>query len=121
MAKRSASKVQTGLFDTKNRWVEVTNRRRADAGESRIHDASYRMTKQVAASGTDEARLANAGWLPLDGSEQVIVGDLSILTDGATVRVGGTVGENKDGLAEEHHGHRLGAQFSLAQAKASRE
>ena len=37
---------------------------------------------EPAAGGRDEVP-----WTPIDGSEQVILGDLSILTDGAPVRV----------------------------------
>jgi HlyD family secretion protein len=47
-------------------WIEVTNRRVAGAG---------------AASSAGEP------WTPIDGTEQVILGDLSILTDGSSVNV----------------------------------
>jgi hypothetical protein len=56
------TEVETGVSD--GQWIEVTNRRVA-----------------AAASGGDPP------WTPIDGSEQVILGDLSILTDGAPVRV----------------------------------
>jgi multidrug efflux pump subunit AcrA (membrane-fusion protein) len=54
------TEVQTGVSD--GEWVEVTNRR-------------------LAASSDDD------GWAPIDGSEEVILGDLSVLTDNAPVRV----------------------------------
>jgi HlyD family secretion protein len=79
--------VQTGLSDTKNKWVEVTNRRRVRATDLGLHKASYPAT--VAPAATDEVRLAEPGWVPFDGSEEVILGDLSILTDGERVRVTG--------------------------------
>jgi multidrug efflux pump subunit AcrA (membrane-fusion protein) len=57
------TEVETGVSD--GQWIEVTSRRApaADTGQ------------------------ADAPWTPIDGSEQVILGDLSILTDGAPVRV----------------------------------
>src|SRR5262249_26295689 len=54
------TEIETGISD--GEWVEVTNRR-------------------VAASGDD------GSWTPIDGSEQVVLGDLSILNDGTPVRV----------------------------------
>ena len=44
-------------------WIEVTNRRLLGGADGQEH------------------------WAPVDGSEQVILGDLSILTEGAEVRV----------------------------------
>jgi hypothetical protein len=58
------TELETGVSD--GSWVEVTNRRVPDPPEE---------------SGGESA------WTPIDGSEQVILGDLSILTDGASVRV----------------------------------
>lgn len=55
------TEVQTGVSDGK--WVEVT---------------SHQLGQQIAASDP---------WAPIDGSEQVIVGDLSILTEGAEVKL----------------------------------
>jgi multidrug efflux pump subunit AcrA (membrane-fusion protein) len=58
------TEVQTGISD--GDWVEVTNRQEAPKGP-----------------GEDS-------WVPINGSEQVIVGDLSLLTEGAPVqRAGG--------------------------------
>jgi multidrug efflux pump subunit AcrA (membrane-fusion protein) len=54
--------IQTGVGD--GRWFEVTNQRRA-AREGESDDSS---------------------WTPIDGSEQVIVGDLSLLSEGAAVQ-----------------------------------
>ena len=48
------------------RWIEVTNRRIA---------------------GSDTASTAVEPWTPIDGTEQVILGDLSILADGGSVKV----------------------------------
>jgi HlyD family secretion protein len=58
------TEVETGVTD--GSWVEVTNRR------------------VPAAEGGPAGEVP---WTPIDGSEQVILGDLSILTDGALVRV----------------------------------
>lgn len=55
--------VQTGVDD--GRWFEVINQRRA-ARERESNDSS---------------------WTPIDGSEQVIVGDLSLLSEGAAVQI----------------------------------
>jgi multidrug efflux pump subunit AcrA (membrane-fusion protein) len=57
------TEVQTGVTD--GQWIEVTNRR-VKASES--------------PTGVDP-------WVPFDGSEQVVVGDLSILADGTEVKV----------------------------------
>lgn len=54
--------VETGITD--GEWVEVTNRRDDSAA---VDDAG--------------------GWVPIDGSEQVILGDLSIINDGSPVKV----------------------------------
>ncbi len=57
------TEIETGVSDGK--WIEVTNRRVAD---SRTGQAAKR------------------SWTAIDGSEQVILGDLSILTEGAPVQ-----------------------------------
>ena len=59
------TEVQTGVSD--GEWIEVTNRRPA---------------------GDAEAPGDAARWTPIDGSEKVILGDLSLLTDGAPVEAG---------------------------------
>ncbi len=56
--------VQRGVSD--DEWIEVT-KRRLPAPQGRV--------------------AAKIPWTPVDGSEEVIVGDTSILTDGAPVRV----------------------------------
>jgi hypothetical protein len=59
------TEVQTGASD--GEWIEVINRRAAPS-----------------------EGMANGGnsWVPVDGTEQVILGDLSLVTDGAPVEVG---------------------------------
>jgi multidrug efflux pump subunit AcrA (membrane-fusion protein) len=64
------TEIQTGVSD--GEWVEVTNRRDA-AGPN---------------SGDDS-------WVPFDGKEQVILGDLSILTDGTAVKPAAEAGGEK--------------------------
>ncbi len=54
--------VETGLSD--GEWIEVTNRR---------------------APGSDAAHTGNEPWTPIDGTEQMILGNLSILTEGGPV------------------------------------
>ena len=61
--KAHRSEVQTGVTD--GHWVEVIKRRSAADDETSETDA----------------------WVPVDGSEQVIVGDLSLLTEGVQVTV----------------------------------
>jgi multidrug efflux pump subunit AcrA (membrane-fusion protein) len=58
------TEIQTGVSD--GQWIEVTNRQRSRAGAEPTRRRS---------------------WTPIDGSEQVILGDLSTLTEGARVRV----------------------------------
>ena len=58
------TEIQTGVSD--GEWIEVTKRR---------------------LPAPSRAPASQASWAPIDGSEQVILGDLSILVDGAPVRV----------------------------------
>ena len=58
------TEVQTGVSD--GEWIEVTNRR---------------------VPGSEAASRGDELWVPIDGTEQVILGDLSLLTDGAPVEV----------------------------------
>jgi HlyD family secretion protein len=77
------TEVQTGVSDGK--WVEVTNRRLNLPPDTEIHNVSFsgttRISQEVATFADD------AVWVPCDGSEKVIVGDLTGLTDGAPVQV----------------------------------
>jgi multidrug efflux pump subunit AcrA (membrane-fusion protein) len=61
--------VETGLSD--GEWIEVTNRQPSQ------------VTGGV------------ANWMPIDGTEQVILGDLSILAEGGPVRVAPATAETK--------------------------
>ena len=58
------TELETGVSD--DEWIEVTNRRPPVA---------------------PEAPSDSVPWMPIDGTEQVILGDLSALTDGAPVEV----------------------------------
>jgi len=62
--KARRTEIQTGVSD--GQWIEVTNRKKPHAGAEPTRYQS---------------------WTPIDGSEQVIFGDLSTLTEGARVRV----------------------------------
>ena len=64
------TEVRTGVSD--GEWIEVTNR-------------------QLPAS--EAAPRATDPWVPIDGTEQVILGDLSILADGAPVEVAPATGD----------------------------
>lgn len=57
------TEVHTGVGD--GEWIEVTNRQ---------------LTVETTEKGSDS-------WVPIDGSEQVLTGDLSLLADGVPVRV----------------------------------
>ena len=68
------TEVQTGVSD--GEWIEVTNRQ--VCRPRRCRDSEH-------------------PWVPIDGTEQVILGDLSLLTDGAPVagRAGDERGRNQ--------------------------
>ena len=76
------TEIQTGVSD--GVWVEVTNHRRTTRAEA---------NQPVNSRGTDTAVMVaeqldnGAAWTAFDGSEQVILGDLSILIDGSDVIV----------------------------------
>jgi multidrug efflux pump subunit AcrA (membrane-fusion protein) len=67
------TEVQTGVSD--GNWIEVTNRQLPPKAPG------------------DEP------WAPIDGTEQVIVGDLSILSEGSPVRLAGSAAESDKKLA----------------------
>ena len=67
------TEIETGVSDGK--WIEVTHRR---APASRTGHAGKR------------------SWTSIDGSEQVILGDLSILTDGAPVQEGTAISNTNE-------------------------
>jgi multidrug efflux pump subunit AcrA (membrane-fusion protein) len=84
--KAHRNEVQTGVTD--GHWVEVIKRRSAADDETAETDA----------------------WDPMDGSEQVIVGDLSLLTEGAPVTVSHqdktpTAAENRTARGAAGSGH----------------
>ena len=56
--------VETGVSD--GEWIEVTNRR---------------------APGSDAVATGDLPWTPIDGTEQMILGNLSILTEGGPVKI----------------------------------
>jgi hypothetical protein len=73
------TEIETGVSD--GQWIEVTNRR-------------------VPAI---ETTPSEAAWTPIDGSEQVILGDLSKLTNGAPARATPSTGETKVARASPHN------------------
>jgi multidrug efflux pump subunit AcrA (membrane-fusion protein) len=74
------TEVQTGVTD--DEWVEVTRRRPTGVA----HAISE---KSKAGNGAKEAQMAAEAksWKPIDGSEQVIVGDLTVLADKEPVQL----------------------------------
>ena len=90
------TEVQTGVSD--GQWVEVTNRRLNASRDTEIHNASFNaLTK---ASTGLEPFSEDVIWVPCDGSEQVIVGELGALTDGAPVQV--TPSPSQEKIAAVH-------------------
>jgi multidrug efflux pump subunit AcrA (membrane-fusion protein) len=65
------TEVQTGV--SSGDWIEVTNQ----------------------AVPTSQAPTGEVSWMPIKGSEQVILGDLSILADGGPVEIAPAAGEEK--------------------------
>jgi len=78
------TEIQTGISDGK--WVEVINRRRREDSEGGLHDVSLSSPADVAPK-QHPAMHDDAAWVSFDGSEEVILGDLSVLTDGTPVRL----------------------------------
>jgi multidrug efflux pump subunit AcrA (membrane-fusion protein) len=74
--KAARTEVQTGVNDGK--WIEVTNRQGAANPD------------------------AEDTWEPIDGKEQMIVGDLSVLTDGGAVKVDSGHEESKIASTASH-------------------
>jgi multidrug efflux pump subunit AcrA (membrane-fusion protein) len=74
------TEIQTGVSD--GHWIEVTSRLAASQSHS-----------------TDDLR----SWVPVDGSERVIIGDPSLLSDDMPVQVAPTPGEEK--VARTHGQH----------------
>ena len=64
--------VETGISD--GEWIEITNRRASSA--------------ETASSGIES-------WTPIDGTEKIILGNLSILAEGALVQVAQETGDGK--------------------------
>jgi HlyD family secretion protein len=60
-------------------WIELTNLKTTPGGEG----------TPLVDNGADPVTLADDPWKPIEGKEQVIVGDLSILTEGCLVKVAG--------------------------------
>ncbi len=81
--------VKTGVSD--GEWIEVTNRmRRPIMGESTpIQNVNFEETSD-AKSAPPQALAEDAAWVPFDGSEKIIMGDLSVLTEGAPVTLAST-------------------------------
>jgi multidrug efflux pump subunit AcrA (membrane-fusion protein) len=75
------TEIQTGISDGK--WVEVTNRRRRTPADTGVQNVSFRRKAEDGKAPRDE----DDAWMPFDGTERIILGDLSILTDGETVKV----------------------------------
>ena len=67
--------VETGLIDGKGEWIEVTNRQ-----------------VPPVAGGADN-------WMPIDGTEQVILGDLSILAEGSPLKLAPATATNEANVA----------------------
>jgi multidrug efflux pump subunit AcrA (membrane-fusion protein) len=82
--KATRTEVQTGVSD--GQWVEVTNRRLIAPDEAVVYNTSLRESDE-ASPPLPTVFGDDAVWTRMDGSEQVILGDLASLTDGAAVEV----------------------------------
>ncbi|HEV3025014.1 MAG TPA: hypothetical protein VGX76_21220, partial [Pirellulales bacterium] len=71
--------IQTGVSD--GEWIEVTNRRLKAPADTKAPQ------ELPTAFGDDDI------WVPFDGSEQVIVGDLATLTEGTPVEASPATGQ----------------------------
>jgi hypothetical protein len=78
------TEVQTGVSDGK--WVEVIHHRRRTPVNEGTQPAGF----DGLADGRGPSE-ADGGWAPFTGSEQVILGDLSILSDGGPVQIASPV------------------------------
>ena len=81
------TEVQTGVSD--GEWIEVTNRLRSPIESNAINNVSYHKPTEAQSQLQPELG-TNEAWVPVDGTEEIIIGDLSILTDGVTVKVSQT-------------------------------
>ena len=95
--KARKTEIQVGVSD--GTWVEVTNHRRTTKVEAnqplsnRGNDTAVMLTSRL--EDRDD-------WTPFNGSERVILGDLSILVDGAPVdATEGTSTDSKDPLGNQ--------------------
>ncbi|HEV3025015.1 MAG TPA: efflux RND transporter periplasmic adaptor subunit, partial [Pirellulales bacterium] len=73
------TEIQTGLSDTKGKWIEVINRRRVPSSQAGVHKVAYGGPSDDAQRHASAMDREHAAWAPFDGSEQVILGDLSAL------------------------------------------
>jgi HlyD family secretion protein len=76
--------IETGVDD--GDWIEITHRRIGATGgkSSRAALTSHSPSGSRHAKGPS----ANTSWTQMDGSEKVILGDLSLLSDGEPVQIG---------------------------------
>jgi len=105
------TEIQTGVSD--GEWIEVSNRRFKPPAGPGVHNISFGGPMEIAQD-QPPAGLDDAWWVPFDGSEQVILGDLSILTDGGPVQIasatiaGGDAATSRDALTQSRAGHQAG-------------
>jgi multidrug efflux pump subunit AcrA (membrane-fusion protein) len=104
------TEVQTGVAD--DEWVELTRRR--PAGMARVISE-----KSKAGPGAKEAQMAAdaKSWRPIDGSEQVIVGDLTLLADKEPVQLA-PEGEGEEGGSGSPGTGAEGSQSGTGKAPA---
>ena len=81
MATPIGSRCKTGISD--GEWIEVTNRR---------------------APGYNAASTGDLAWTPIDGTEKMILGNLSILNEGGRVTIAPASDSTKSALGAPGHG-----------------
>jgi multidrug efflux pump subunit AcrA (membrane-fusion protein) len=94
------TELQTGLNNGK--WIEVINRRHAAGSLPAVHTVSLGGPVNALQGHTSAMEAENATWSPFDGTEQVILGDLSLFTDGEPVHAASESDVGQDGAASPH-------------------
>jgi hypothetical protein len=106
--------VQTGVSD--GEWIEVASRRVRAPAVVDLQKASAEAPAEVEQDQLPPVFGADSEWAPLDGSESVIVSNISALTEGAAVEP--APGTEQTGLVGKKSFER---EIATAHARAGRD